>query len=87
MAAQGMNCRTARDAPIHVGIGFAGRQDSGLRVVHLHQLHEEVRLRQAEQGVDCGKIWLIIVVATLQKFPPQSPPGMHVAAPWADAPK
>ena len=79
MAAPGMNCTTVRHAPVHVSIGFAGRQDSGLRVVHLHQLHEEVRLRQAEQGVDGGKMWLIVVVATLQEFPSVTP-KMHVAA-------
>ena len=53
--------------PVEVRAGLASRQQVGLLVLKLHQLHEKVRLRQAEQGVNHGKVRLIKVIPHLQR--------------------
>ena len=52
--------------PVEVRAGLACWQQLGLLVLKLHQLHEEVRLCQAKQGVNHRKVWLIEVIPYLQ---------------------
>ena len=55
------------DLPVEVRPGLASWQQVGLPVLKLHQLHEQVRLRQAEQGVNHGKVRLIKLMPHLQR--------------------
>lgn len=52
--------------PVHGGKVLAGRQQVGPFFPQLHQLHEEVRLRQREQRVDHRKLRLVEAEAHLQ---------------------
>ncbi len=46
-------------SPVDIRAGLARRHLFRVVVLHLDQLHEEVRLRQAEQCVDQSKVRLI----------------------------
>ena len=52
--------------PVKVSGLLACRDGIRLGITQLHQLHEQVRLRQAKQGVNQRKVWLIKVKLLLQ---------------------
>lgn len=52
-------------APVNVSIAFIYCQYSWIGILEFYQLHEQVCFCQAEEGVNGGKIRLIVIMSDL----------------------